>query len=132
MIDAESTPPVNCKSSESRVTWNEHGQDGQDAFEFVRYEGTRRTTTNNIVGDARVYSSTVLCDEGDKLLFGDASFAQDPAFPNQDMDEGFTDLAPDGWSALVRVHPDARVPNAIFAQAEAFCADSAAPFDHTD
>ena len=58
LIDAESTPPVNCKSSESRVTWNEHGQDGQDAFEFVRYEGTRRTTTNNIVGDARVYSST--------------------------------------------------------------------------
>lgn len=117
-----------CKKGEVPLSWN---QQGRDAVEFARYRATRNSHTDNIVGDSRVYSSTSLCDPGDRLLYATTSIAQDPAHPNELVQQGEPDLlADDGWTVLVRVHPDAQVENAIFAQTEAWCADSADPFDH--
>ena len=112
-------------------TWNQQGQPGKDAFDFVRYTASRNTHSDNVRDDGvRSYESISLCDAGDRLLFGDAC-RQDPAVPNMLMQQGEPDLLPDdGWVAFVQVDQSARVRNAIFAQAEAECADSAAPFTH--
>jgi hypothetical protein len=119
------TATQSCKKGEVPLTWN---QQGRELTDFAIYDADRRSTTNNIVAGNRVYTNTVLCDEGDRLLWGNTHIAQDPAFPNQEMNFGEPNiLADDGWTVLVRVHPDAQVPNAIFAQVTAQCADTATP-----
>jgi hypothetical protein len=119
-----------CKKGEVPLNWN---QEGRDLSDFTVYEADRTSTTNNIVAGDRVYTNTALCDAGDRLLWGNTHIAQDPAFPNQEMNFGEPNaLADDGWTVLIRVHPDAQVPNAIFAQVTAQCADTAAPFDRTN
>ena len=66
LIDAEATPPVQCKSSEFRTTWNQAGQPGPPG---VLSPDDLYTASNNAGNEVLSgFFATSLCDVGDTVL----------------------------------------------------------------
>ena len=144
MIDTART--THCRSTETKVYWNQRGipgtpgddgkdgTNGKDAFEFARYTATAKSTQNsvNTGNDIRTYRVQSLCDEGDALLYGHVQFFHNPTDGNYEEDSGaIFPNGREGWEASTLVYQGVQVEGGIFNDAQAYCADSAAPFDHT-